>query len=90
MEVSKVNFSPLDYSIGLKSVMKEDESNVDIVKNNNTTLGDYIHNDLSSENIRLELKNQPISAFKAVMPKEKKKGKSDILNSEVFFVINVV
>lgn len=69
MEIRKLNFSPLDYSIGLKPVVKED----DIVKNN-STLGDYIHKDLSRENIQLALRNQPISAFKAVMPKDKKKG----------------
>lgn len=75
MEIRKLNFSPLDYSIGFKSGIKDEinSNNVSIIKNN-TILGDYIHKDLSSENIQLELKNQPVSAFKAVMPKEKSKG----------------
>lgn len=69
MEIRKLNFSPLDYSIGLKPVAKEDN-----IHKNNTILEDYIHKDLSRENIQLALKNQPISAFKAVTPKDKKKG----------------
>ncbi|KAL5282476.1 GFI1B family protein [Megaselia abdita] len=68
MEIRKLSFSPLDYSIGLKQVGKDDDGN-----KHNTILEDYIHKDLSRENVQMALKTQPTSAFKAVMPKDKKK-----------------
>ena len=76
MEISKMNFTPVDYSLGFKSEIKEDinSNRVNIMKAN----GEFVNQDIiHKENIQFDLKNQPVSAFKAVTPKDKSKGLCD-------------